>query len=85
MPRGKPSPKVAITMDADVYKASVTAARAEGLSLSAWLTNAAREALHIRDGLAAIAEWEKEHGAFSEAEMRRADARVKAQIVGKRR
>jgi hypothetical protein len=30
---------------------------------SAWMTSAARRALRVRDGLAAVAEWEAEHGA----------------------
>ncbi|MHB2022138.1 MAG: hypothetical protein ACYCO3_02215 [Mycobacteriales bacterium] len=76
MPRGKPSPKLAITVDADVHAGVVAAAAAEGTSVSAWLTDAARRALKIRDGLAAVAEWEAEHGAFSDAELDAARARV---------
>ena len=41
--------------------------------MSAWMTNAARKALLVRDGLKAVAEWEAEHGRFNEAEL--ADAR----------
>lgn len=44
--------------------------------MSAWLTDAARRALKIRDGLAAVAEWEAEHGAFNDAELDAARARV---------
>ena len=73
MPRGKPSPKLAITVDADVHAGVVAAASEEGLSVSAWMTNAARKALLVRDGLKAVAEWEAEHGALSEQEL--ADAR----------
>jgi hypothetical protein len=76
MPRGKPSPKLAITVDADVHAQLVAAAAADGVSVSAWLTDAARRALKIRDGLAAVAEWEAEHGAFSEAELDAARSRV---------
>lgn len=76
MPRGKPSPKLAITVDADVHAGVVAAAAADGTSVSAWLTDAARRALKIRDGLAAVAEWEAEHGAFSDAELDAARARV---------
>lgn len=47
----------------------VVAARAEGLSVSAWMTNAARRALFAKDGLAAVAEWEADNGAFTEAEL----------------
>ncbi len=69
MPRGKPSPKLAITVDPEVHAGVVAAASEEGLSVSAWMTKAARRALLVRDGLKAVAEWEAEHGALSEAEL----------------
>jgi len=73
MPRGKPSPKLAITVDPEVHAGVVAAASEEGVSVSAWMTNAARGALLVRDGLKAVADWEAEHGSFSEREL--ADAR----------
>jgi DNA-binding IclR family transcriptional regulator len=76
MPRGKPSPKLAITVDADVYGQVKAAATAQGVSVSAWMTSAARRALLVRDGLRAVGEWEKEQGAFSEAELEAARRRV---------
>lgn len=81
MPRGKPSPKLAITVDADVHVRVVAAAAAEGVSVSAWMTRAARRALLVREGLAAVAEWEAENGALSEAELAAARERVAAQIA----
>jgi hypothetical protein len=80
MPRGKPSPKLAITVDADVHDRVRDAAAAEGLSVSAWMTSAARRALLVRDGLAAVADWEAEHGALTEAELDAAHHRVAAQV-----
>lgn len=80
MPRGKPSPKLAITVDADVHDRVLEAAAAEGLSVSAWMTSAARRALLVRDGLAAVADWEAEHGALTEAELNAAHRRVAAQV-----
>lgn len=80
MPRGKPSPKLAITVDADVHKRVLDAAAEEGVSVSAWMTDAARRALLIRDGLAAVAEWESRHGALTDAEMAAARDRVKRQL-----
>jgi hypothetical protein len=80
MPRGRPSPKLAITVDPDVRDGVVEAAAAEGVSVSAWMTEAARRALLLRDGLAAVVEWEAEHGAFSDAELEEARARVTAEI-----
>lgn len=76
MPRGNPSPKLAISVDADVHQRVVAAAAEEGVSVSAWMTDAARQALLIRDGLHAVAEWEAENGAFSEAELMAARSRV---------
>jgi hypothetical protein len=79
MPRGNPSPKLAITVAPDVHKSIVAAAAKEGVSLSAWMTEAARDALKIRAGLEAVAEWEKEHGAFSPEELSEARRRARAQ------
>ncbi len=76
MPRGKPSPKLAITVDPSVYEQVVAAAADEGVSISAWMTSAARRALLVRDGLQAVAEWENEHGKLTDNEMRTARRRV---------
>ncbi len=76
MPRGRPSPKLAITVDAEVHDQVLAAAAEEGVSVSAWMTAAARRALLVRDGLRAVAEWEREHGAFSDAELDAAHRRV---------
>lgn len=69
VPRGNPSPKIAITVDPDVHAQIVEAAATDGVSVSAWITQAARHALKLRDGRAAIAEWEAEHGAFTDEEL----------------
>ena len=76
MPRGSPALKLAITVDRDVHAKVVRAARAEHTSISAWKTAAARRSLLVRDGLAAVAEWEALHGSLSEAELDAARARV---------
>lgn len=81
MPRGKPSPKLAITVDPDVHQQVIEAAAAEGVSVSAWMTKAARQALRVRDGLAAVAEWEGEHGPLSDQELAAARARVSSQVA----
>ncbi|HKC27676.1 MAG TPA: hypothetical protein VKB75_06655 [Jatrophihabitans sp.] len=85
MPRGKPSPKLAITVDPDVHDRVLAAAEEEGVSVSAWMTAAARRALLVRDGLAAVAEWEAEHGRLSEAEMDAARRRVAGEVRRSRR
>lgn len=81
MPRGKPSPKLAITVDPAVHEQVLAAAAADGVSVSAWMTNAARRALLIQDGLRAVAEWEAEHGALSDGELDAARGRVAAETA----
>ena len=80
MPRGNPSPKLAITVDPDVHENICAAAARDGVSVSAWMTSAAREALQRRAGLAAVARWEKQHGRFSAEEMNEARRSVRAQL-----
>ena len=50
------------------------AAHASGTTYSAWLAAAARKEFLIRDGLAGVAEFEREHGAFTETELADAEA-----------
>jgi len=80
MPRGNPSPKLAITVDPDVHRDVVAAAARERVSVSAWMTVAASEALRRRAGLAAIAQWERRHGRLDEREMDEARRRVREQM-----
>ncbi len=85
MPRGNPSPKLAITVDPDVHEGVLAAAAREGVSVSAWITGAAREAMRRRAGLAAVAEWERKFGAFTPEEMDEARSRVLAQLQAPRK
>jgi len=84
MARGNPSPKLAITIDPDIHEDILAAASREGVSVSAWMTGAAREALRRRAGLAAIALWEKQHGRLTEKEMDEARRNVRAQLRASR-
>jgi hypothetical protein len=85
MPRGNPAVKLAVTVDADVHSKVLDAAEAEGKSVSAWITEAARRALLIRDGLAAVAEWEATHGALTPAELRAARSRIEQKPTRRKR
>lgn len=76
MPRGRPSPKLAISVDADVHERVIAEAAREGVSVSAWMTAAARRELLVRDGLAAVAEYEAMTGSIPEDEMQAARLRV---------
>ncbi len=80
MPRGNPSPKLAITVDPEIHKNILAAATRDGVSVSAWMTAAASEALQRRAGLAAVALWEKQHGRFTSEEMDEARRNVRAQL-----
>ena len=81
MPRGKPSPKLAITVDPDVHERVLSAAAEDGVSVSAWLTEAARRALLVRDGLAAVQEWERVNGALTPEEMTAARQRIAGELA----
>jgi hypothetical protein len=85
MPRGNPSPKLAITVDPDVHERVLAAAAEEGISVSAWMTTAARRMLLVQDGLEAVAEWEKIHGAFDDDELLAARRRVATELAPKRK
>jgi hypothetical protein len=80
MPRGNPSPKLAITVEPEVHERILAAAARDKVSVSAWMTRAARESLQRRAGLAAIAEWEKQHGSLTQEEMEEARRKVRAQL-----
>jgi hypothetical protein len=80
MPRGKPSPKIAITIAPDIHERILAAAAHDGVSVSAWMTTAAREALQRRAGLTAVASWEELHGRFTTDEMNAARRSVRAQL-----
>lgn len=64
--------------------AARAAAERRGVSLSAWINAAAADALAIEDGLAAVAEWEAEHGSPTHEELAAAD-RLLAEMGDPRR
>src|SRR5579872_7471220 len=73
---------VSIPPDLD---AQIEAAAAEaGMTYSAWLAATARQEFTIRAGLEAVAEFEREHGAFSSEEMAEAEQWVR-ETVGRSR
>jgi len=77
--------KLAITVEAGVHAEVLRAARSDGTSVSAWLTDAARRALRVRDGLVAVAEWEAEHGTLTHAELEAARARIRGERARRKR
>lgn len=63
-----------MALEDSVAAAAVEAAARSGLSLSAWLNRAAENELAVGRGLAAVSEWEADHGALTDAELAAADA-----------
>ncbi|MBT8207010.1 MAG: hypothetical protein HKN07_06455 [Acidimicrobiia bacterium] len=66
--------KISIALDPHVASAASDAAQRKGLSLSAWLNEAASRALQIDDGLAAVSAYEVEYGQLSDDSLDEADA-----------
>ncbi|WP_419551795.1 hypothetical protein [Candidatus Poriferisodalis sp.] len=65
--------RLSITLEQSVAERAANAAASHGVSLSAWLNAAAERAIRVEDGLAAVREWEKEHGELSPEELMWAD------------
>jgi predicted transcriptional regulator len=76
--------KLSVALDDEVAALAAAAAERRGQSLSAWLNEAATHALAVEDGLAAVVEWEAEHGSFTDEELAVADA-VLDRATGSRR
>lgn len=72
---------MAITVDPQVHEMVIAAAADDGVSVSAWMTDAARRALLIRDGLEAVMEWEREHGVLTAPELETARRRVAEELT----
>jgi hypothetical protein len=60
--------KRSISLPPDLDEEVEAAAAADGLTYSAWLAAAARKELLVRTGLGAVAEFERESGAFTDEE-----------------
>jgi predicted transcriptional regulator len=61
--------KVTITLDEDLIAAMASMAREADVPLSRLIASAAEREMRRRIGLAAVAEWEAEHGAFTPEEL----------------
>jgi len=68
--------RVTISLEAELAETVREAAEADAQNLSAWLADAARRRLVSRGLRDVLAEWEAEHGAFSEDELAAARARI---------
>ena len=64
--------RLTISLEAGLASAVGEAAQADEQSTSAWLAEAARRRLVTRGLRDVVADWEAEHGAFTEEELARA-------------
>lgn len=65
--------KRSISIPPELDDQITAAAEAAGLSYSAWVAQMARKEFTIRAGLAAVSQYEAEHGPFTPAEIAEAD------------
>ena len=70
--------KVTITLDVDLIDGMASLAREAEIPLSRLIASAAEREMRRRSGLAAVAEWEAEHGAFTPEELAAARAEMAA-------
>lgn len=69
--------KISISIDEEVLADARACAEAEGVSLSAWLVEAARDRAKLLGWQRLIREYEEEFGAFTEEELAEADAWIR--------
>lgn len=65
--------KRSISMPPELDAEIAAAAAQAGMSYSAWLADTARKEFTIRAGLAAVSEFERDHGAFTAGELAEAE------------
>jgi predicted transcriptional regulator len=70
--------KVTITLDEDLLEAMAGMARDTDVPLSRLIASAAEREMRRRIGMAAVAKWEAEHGAFTPDELAAARAEMAA-------
>ncbi len=68
--------RLTVSIESDLATAVREAAEADAQNVSAWLADAARRQLANRGLRDVVAEWERNHGAFSDEELAAARALV---------
>lgn len=76
--------KLSVALDERVASAARVAATRDGMSLSAWLSRAAEQAVRVDEGLRAVADWEADHSPITAAERAAADALLDTLAVRQR-
>jgi hypothetical protein len=69
-----PVRKLSIALDENIAVSASRAAQTAGVSLSAWLSRAAVHEIALERGRQAVSDWERQHGALTDDELRDADA-----------
>jgi predicted transcriptional regulator len=72
--------KRSISLPPELARAVDEAARAEGTTFSAWLAQTAAHRLKLEAGRHALAEWERENGPLTEAELAEGRKRARASL-----
>jgi predicted transcriptional regulator len=72
--------KRSVSLPPDLARAVDQAAKAEGTTFSAWLAETAAHRLKLEAGRQAIAEWERENGPLTEAELAEGLARARSSL-----
>jgi hypothetical protein len=78
--------KISVSLPEELAEAVAAAAERSGLTVSTWIARSAAHSARIEEGLAAVAEWEREHGAFTTADLTEAAAELAdldAQMFGR--
>jgi hypothetical protein len=70
--------KLSVAIVPEVADLAAASARRAGASLSGWITEAMQDRLRREAGLAAVTEFEAEHGAFTSRELADAERRARA-------
>jgi hypothetical protein len=68
--------KMSISMDAELAEAIRQAAEDDGLSVSAWIARQVDRTIRMRRLDQLLEEYQAEHGAFTDEELREADIRL---------
>ena len=68
--------RVTVSLESELAEAVREAADADAQNVSAWIADAARRRLATRGLRDVIAEWESEHGSFTDEELAAARARL---------
>lgn len=68
--------KVTITLPEKTHAKAIALAKRAGLPFSTWLAQTAEHEVRVQEGLDAMAEWQKENGAFTDAEVAWAESQL---------